>query len=81
LHFAGLKDEYVPGGVNTVVNGATGESFQYQNSFVVPGTENNVMANPENPNSQLTQQNVDQLAHTAIQQQQAPPPEEKEEQQ
>ncbi len=27
LHFAGLKDEYVAGGVNTVVNGATGESF------------------------------------------------------
>ena len=84
LHFAGLKDEYVPGAVNTLVNGATGESFQYQNSFVLPGTENNVMANPENPNSQLTQQNVNQLANTAIQiqQQQAPPPapEKKEEQ-
>ena len=67
-----------------MVNGATGGSFQYQNSFVLPGTENNVMANPENPNSQLTQQNVNQLANTAlqIQQEQAPPvPEEKKEEQ
>jgi len=78
----GLKDEYVPGAVNTVVNGATGESFQYQSGFVVPGTENNVMANPENPNAQLTQQNVNQLANTAVQMQQqapAPAPEKKEE--
>ncbi len=38
------------------------------------------MANPENPNTQLTQQNVNQLANTAVQiQQQAAPPEKKEE--